>query len=84
MISIDMLGLSEFVAQVKTPRTYPNAVSVTMQHADVPRTMQQYCNNTEILDDGRCVNDVPFLISISEDVYCGTENSADSLKHMSL
>ena len=83
-LSKEMLGPSKYVAKGKTTRTKPDAVNVTLQRVDIPRTIKQFYSNAVLSVDVMFLNDVPFLTSISEHMHYGIAKPADNLKCMSL
>ena len=80
----DMLGPSKFTPKVKETRSKAEALNENLQMVDVHRKIQQYCNSIESSEDVMCIDDVPFLTSLSESIYYGTIGALDNLKYRSL
>ena len=83
-LSATMLGPSKHALKGKTTRSQPDAVNVSLQRVDVPRTTRQFHNNVELAADVVFLNDVQFLTTMSEHVHHGTVGPVDNLTCPSL
>ena len=77
-MAYDMLGRSKYGVEGKNVRRQPDAV--TTESMPVPTTILDYYTDVSISVDVMHVNQVPFLISVSEHIHYGTINGLNSMK----
>ena len=71
-MAIDMLGRSLYLAKGKTTRTQPDTIDPKQQIVEVLPHVMKYYSNVEVSVDIIHFNDIPFLMSISYNIYYGT------------
>jgi hypothetical protein len=77
-MAYDMLGRSKYGVEGKTVRRQPDAV--VTDSMPVPTTILDYYTDVSLSVDVMHVNQVPFLVSISEHIHYGTIRGLDSMK----
>jgi hypothetical protein len=77
-MAYDMLGRSKYGIEGKTVRRQPDAV--VTDSLPVPTTILDYYSDITLSVDVMHVNQVPFLISLSDHVHYGTIRALDSMK----
>ena len=80
----EMLGPSRYVSQGKPNRTRPDRVDEHFQNIDVPKNIRKFYNNVVLASDAMCLNDVPFITIVSEDIHYGAVGKVYNLTFQSL
>ena len=76
----DVLGRIKCIAQGKTTMKQSDPVDVNSQIVKLPPATLTHYSNVQLAADVMCVNDVPFLTSMSNHLHHGSSSAVDNLK----
>ena len=76
----EMLGRSKYISQGKTTMKRSDAIDVSNQTVELPKTMLTYYGNVQLAADVLHVNNVTFLTSISNHLHYGTCKAVDNMQ----
>ena len=79
-ITNDMLGANIYTVQGKQMKHQPDVVDIDEQTVAVLPHISKHYVNVELSVDVMYVNNIPFLISLSEHLHYGTIGAVDSLR----
>ena len=81
---VDMLGKSRYIAQGKSIAKSSTLVEVHSQTVELLSEILTYYGDMQLAVDVMHVNDVPFLVSISNHLYYGIAKVVDNMKAITL
>ena len=75
VMTLNMLGRSKYALQAKRTCPTPAAIIAEEQMISIPDLLMNYYENVKILANIMHVNRIPFLVSMSKHIHCGSSNA---------